>query len=125
MAENMECDTCGGTDFYKEAGYFYCNECQTQSQEVREHEFQEEVTELKGLKKAKKDKTEKLDSKITSWECYNIVMFSLTEQLINLGADKNLKSIVKCLWMKYLQKLEVFDLERDIKPKLQLLNSKR
>ncbi|XP_018578368.1 TATA box-binding protein-associated factor RNA polymerase I subunit B isoform X2 [Anoplophora glabripennis] len=123
--ENMECDICGGTDFYKEAGYFYCNECQTQSQEVREHVFEEEITELKGIKKIKKDRTEKLDSKITSWECYNIVMSSLTDQLINLGADKALKSIVKCLWMKYLQKLEVFDLEIDMKPRLQLLNSKR
>lgn len=125
MEANTECDICGGTDFYQDAGYYFCNECQTQSQKVKEHVFQEEVTDLRGLKKVTKNKTEKVDSKITSWECYNIVMFSLTEQLINLGADKNLKSIVKCMWMKYLQKLEVLDLETDVKPKLQLVNWKR
>lgn len=121
----MDCEVCGGTNFYKEAGYFYCNECQTQSQEVREHVFQDEVTDLKGIKKIKKVKSENLDNKITSWECYNIVMSSLTEQLINLGADKNLKPIVKCLWMRYLEKLEVFNLKKDVKPRLQLVHSKR
>lgn len=121
----MDCEVCGGTNFYKEAGYFYCSECQTQSQEVREHVFQDEVTDLKGIKKIKKVKSENLDNKITSWECYNIVMSSLTEQLINLGADKNLKPIVKCLWMRYLEKLEVFNLKKDVKPRLQLVHSKR
>lgn len=36
----LECEVCGGTDFHKESGHFYCNECQTQSQQVQEHVFE-------------------------------------------------------------------------------------
>ncbi|KAJ8924618.1 hypothetical protein NQ315_000768 [Exocentrus adspersus] len=122
----MECETCGATNFYNESGYFICKECNTQSQEVGQHlMFDAEVTQVKGLRKQKKEQKENLDSKITSWECYNIVMCSLTNQLIDLGADKTLKPIVKCLWMRYLHKLEVFDLKKNAKPRLQLVNSKR
>ncbi|KAJ8928998.1 hypothetical protein NQ314_018357 [Rhamnusium bicolor] len=90
---DIECEICGGTNFYKDSGYFYCKECQTQSQEVREHEFQEEVFNIKGLitRKIKESVPDKSENELTSWECYNIVMSSLTQQLIHLGANKKFK----------------------------------
>lgn len=47
----MECEVCGGTDFYKETGHFYCSECQTQSQQVREHVFDQETVHRQSTKK--------------------------------------------------------------------------
>ncbi|VEN37850.1 unnamed protein product, partial [Callosobruchus maculatus] len=122
----MECVTCGGKEFYKDLGYFYCLECQTQSQDVREHVFQDEVRDIsKSARKIKDPTKEKADSKVTSWECYNIILHSLTNQMIELGADKNLKSVVKILWITYLEKLQIFDLRVDIKPRLPAVNVKR
>lgn len=119
----MECELCGGTNFIKEHGFFYCSECQTQSQELREHAFQEEIRV--NTKSSKKLKDEKKQQNLTSWECYNVVIFSLTQQLINLGANQTLKRVVKCLWLHYLEKLEVLNTTYDVVPKLQLVNCKR
>ncbi|KAG5883504.1 hypothetical protein JTB14_013931 [Gonioctena quinquepunctata] len=41
------------------------------------------------------------------------------------GADSSLKPVVKCLWMRYLEKLEVIYLDYDDKPKLPIVNVKR
>lgn len=121
----MECETCGSTNFTKELGFFYCNECQTQSQEFREHTFQEEEkVNIKSSKKLKVE-TEEKSYKYTSWECYNVVIYSLTRQLIDHGADQNLKRVVKCLWLRYLEKLEVLNMSTNIIPKMQLINYKR
>lgn len=120
----MECELCGGTNFIKEFGYFYCSECQTQSQEIREHVFQDEGNiNVKSAKKIKKSKDNK--KKLTSWECYNFVLFNLTRQLIDLGADKKLKKVVKCLWLNYLEKLQVLNTTFEVTPKLQLSHGRR
>lgn len=119
----MECELCGGTNFIKEFGYFYCSECQTQSQEIRDHAFQEEASA--NIKSYKKVKEAKERQKLTSWECYNIVIFKLTCQLIDLGANPNFKRVMKCLWLRYLEKLEVLNMTYDSFPKLQIINCKR
>lgn len=126
----MECNNCGGTDFYKEAGFFYCKECQIQSQDIQEHVFQDNVGEegeqrqlqTKTSRKIQKDKNINED-KITSWEAYNYIILGLTEELINLGADRKLKQVVKILWLKYLEKLQVFKRGSNVLPKLQAVAS--
>ncbi|XP_072391945.1 TATA box-binding protein-associated factor RNA polymerase I subunit B [Diabrotica undecimpunctata] len=123
----MECAVCGGTDFTAESGYYFCNECQTQTQEIKEHVFQEEVDQI-NITHAKKirDATPKKNvEQITSWECWNVILMMLTEELINLGVDRSIKKIVRCLWMRYLEKLEVLHMQRDEKPKFSLMNMKR
>lgn len=122
----MECVTCGGTEFITESGFYYCVDCQTQSQEVREHAFQQEVTNVKSGRKIKTVKAaDKPDNKVTSWECYNIIMCGLTQELVKLGAKPNFKKIVRTLWMRYLEKLEVLNFEKDARPKFQAVNLKR
>ncbi|RZC35899.1 TATA box-binding protein-associated factor RNA polymerase I subunit B, partial [Asbolus verrucosus] len=123
--QNIECDQCGGTDFYKEAGFYYCSGCQIQSQEVQEYVFEEYEGERPKApsKKIRGDKSDKTENKITSWECYNYILLGLTEELIGLGAHKNLKAVVKNLWMIYLEKLQVFKRGHDELPKLQAVNS--
>lgn len=122
----MECELCGCTSFVKEFGYFYCSECQTQSQEIREHVFQEDEGVGFNVKTSKKVRVkDEKEHKVTSWECYNIVTLNLTDQLITLGANPKLRRVIKCLWLKYLEKLEVINLTHNIMPKLQLVNFQR
>ncbi|CAH0554355.1 unnamed protein product [Brassicogethes aeneus] len=122
---DVECDVCGGNDFYKESGHYFCKDCQTQTQEIQEHVFENEIehVNIKSTTRVKKS-VEKKENKITSWECYNIILYSLTNQLINLGADPKLKEIVKCLWMLYLEKLEVINREDEM-PKLPIINNRK
>lgn len=123
------CDHCGGTDFYKEVGFYYCSGCQIQSQDIQEYAHDIEytrTTDAQGRKKGRKvhsDKTPKADNKITSWECYNYILLGLTEELINLGANKEIKPIVRILWLRYLEKMEVFKRGENALPKLQGVNS--
>ncbi|CAG9838493.1 unnamed protein product [Diabrotica balteata] len=123
----MECAVCGGTDFTAESGYYFCNECQTQTQELKEHVFQEEdkYINIKRTKKIRNATPKKNAEQITSWECWNVIIMMLTEELINLGVDRSIKKIVRCLWMRYLEKLEVLHMQHDEKPKFSLLNIKR
>lgn len=122
-----ECEVCGGNDFYKEAGHFYCNECQTQSQQIQEQVFEQEeaVINKKLTRKIQKDKKQKTEDHLTSWECFNVILKGLTEELIKLGAKPELKAVVRCLWMKYLEKCEVFDVKSNKPPKVSVLGSKK
>ncbi|KAJ3643480.1 hypothetical protein Zmor_026189 [Zophobas morio] len=122
--DNIECEHCGGTDFYKEAGFFFCKGCQVQSQEVQEYVFDEFTAETKTkTRKVQSEKSEKVDNKITSWECYNHILLGLTEELINLGAHRKFKSVVRILWLRYLEKMKVFTLGQNQLPKLQAVSN--
>ncbi|EFA09467.1 hypothetical protein TcasGA2_TC010961 [Tribolium castaneum] len=122
--QDIVCEQCGGVDFYKEAGFYFCSGCQIQSQEVQEYVYDEYTPETRlKTKKIQSDKTAKTENKITSWECYNYILLGLTNELINLGANKKLKAVVRLLWMRYLEKLQVFKLGRDELPKLQAVCS--
>lgn len=120
--KEAECDVCGGKNFHKEAGYYYCSECQTQSQNVREHMFNDPGHATKTIKK--KSKRDTKDDYLTSWECYNYILLGLVNELIALGARKELKRTVQVLWLKYLRKMEVISDDPDHVPKLQAVNFK-
>lgn len=120
--QNIVCEHCGGDDFYKEAGFYFCSGCQIQSQEVQEYVYDDYNVDTR-QKVIKSDKTAKTDNKITSWECYNYILLGLTNELINLGADKRLKPVVRILWLRYLEKLQVFKLGQNELPKLQAVSS--
>ncbi|KAL1502183.1 hypothetical protein ABEB36_007363 [Hypothenemus hampei] len=122
---NLVCNVCGAADFYKEAGHFYCNECQTQSQQIQDHVFEQDTVALKTTKKIQNDEAKKNHKVLTSWECLNYILKGLTEELIELGAKPILKPVIKCLWMKYLHTCEVFDLESSKPPKISVLGPKK
>ncbi|XP_044753545.1 TATA box-binding protein-associated factor RNA polymerase I subunit B [Coccinella septempunctata] len=126
MEENTQpCDTCGGINFELVFGFYHCSECQTRRQDIQELEEDEHDQKLQGIlstKTAIKQETKILEKvKLTTWECYNYVIKGMTEELLILGADLLLRSVVKKLWFKYLLKLEVINSE---KPKLQAVNTK-
>ncbi|XP_066153234.1 TATA box-binding protein-associated factor RNA polymerase I subunit B [Euwallacea fornicatus] len=124
-ALEMECEVCGGSEFHKESGHFYCNECQTQSQKMQEHVFEREEVNIKSTRKIQEQKKDKSDELLTSWECYNYIIKGLTEELLSLGAKPELKTVVKLLWMKYLHKCEVFSVNSNCPPKLNVLGPRR
>lgn len=129
MANDITCNLCGGTDFYKESGYFYCNECQTQSQDIREHTFAtalaEDVdVEATSSTTSSKSRGASSTEQITSWECYNYILLGLINELLELGADPKLREVVKKLWFMYLTKLEVISEDPTTPPKLSAIHSK-
>lgn len=107
----QKCRICGSKDFYKEAGYFFCQTCQTQNEDIRD-----EVLELRidSTTRLRKTRIRQLKSNIsgnevgwTSWELYNFVLIGLTNELIELGVPSDIKLTVLQLWATYLGKLEV------------------
>lgn len=112
----VTCVLCGGTDFYKEAGFYFCQECQTQSQEVREitadptglYDADKTVQEqISGKKKRSVRQKKKRSVDFTTWECHNYILLGLVNELINLGAKKEFMKVVKYLWFEYLKKCQI------------------
>lgn len=125
MDTENPCVVCGGTEFYNEAGFYYCNECQTQTQGVQEAVFDTEQQNINIPTTAKRrlKPKKKTDKRLTTWECYNYILLGLVNELIAIGAKKELKNVVKCLWFKYLEKCEVVPKTQDGLPKLSALYS--
>lgn len=132
MADNVTCTVCGGKDFSKEAGYFYCNECQTQTQDLREQELDLDdafigtrTSKINVKSQTSTSKTSKCI--LTSWEAHNYVLAGLTEELISFGAPDELKEITYLLWMAYLRKIKILSSPsgKYQKPKLGLAFARR
>ncbi|XP_033324904.2 TATA box-binding protein-associated factor RNA polymerase I subunit B [Megalopta genalis] len=126
-----QCKLCGGTDFYKEAGYFFCQTCQTQNEDIREEVLELRIDNSTRLRKTRirslKSQSSGEELGWTSWEIYNFVLIGLTNELIELGVPANLKLTVLQLWATYLGKLEVAFISRKRKcvPKLAKRYNKR
>lgn len=107
----LNCIVCGGADFFLEGGYYFCSECQTQTQEIREQEYDVEQAhhEVKNKSKAstKSRSSTNTDTRLTSWEGYNYILAGLVDQLINLGESTELKEVTYQLWISYLMELEI------------------
>lgn len=61
-------------------------------------------------------------TKLLSWECFNLILLGLTDEMIKLGAKSNLKIVVLQLWVHYLQSIEAAFTSKKFK-KLPKLNS--
>ncbi|XP_076295714.1 TATA box-binding protein-associated factor RNA polymerase I subunit B [Lasioglossum baleicum] len=126
-----QCKLCGGADFYKEAGYFFCQTCQTQNEDVREEVFELRIDNSTRLRKTRirQLRTQSSGEELgwTSWELYNFVLIGLTNELIELGVPADLKLTVLQLWATYLGKLEVafISTKKKCAPKLAKRYNKR
>ncbi|KAK2584219.1 hypothetical protein KPH14_006637 [Odynerus spinipes] len=109
--KKQSCRICGGTDFFKDAGFYYCETCQTQNEDVREEVLDMRVDTSTRLRRVtvKKSKVKRHGEDLgwTTWELYNFVLIGLTDELIELGASSNVKLTVLQLWAAYLGKIEV------------------
>lgn len=72
-----------------------------------------EITTSTQLEKSKK---------LLSWECFNLILLGLTNEMIELGAKPNLKVVVLQLWVLYLQHIEAAFTSKTFK-KLPKLNT--
>ncbi|KAF6210770.1 hypothetical protein GE061_013881 [Apolygus lucorum] len=113
MSQKVQCERCGGDDFRLENGFYFCSECQLQTQEI-----QEQVLEkfygghgTVASKVKKDDKKQSLDSSgktvVSSVEILNFILKGIVDELIALGAPKKLKIITLQLWASYLRKIEM------------------
>uniref|UniRef100_A0A1B6MFL8 TATA box-binding protein-associated factor RNA polymerase I subunit B n=1 Tax=Graphocephala atropunctata TaxID=36148 RepID=A0A1B6MFL8_9HEMI len=119
----ITCTVCGGKDFTLDAGFFFCSECQTQSQDIREQVFDEYFGTQKGVSRVLKKSSAPVsgqNEKLTSWEVLNYVLKGIVDELINLGAKPELKIVTLQLWASYLRRLDVAftSIEVEQKPKL-------
>ncbi|XP_043500870.1 TATA box-binding protein-associated factor RNA polymerase I subunit B isoform X2 [Polistes fuscatus] len=104
------CRVCGCTNFFKDAGFYYCETCQTQNDEIREEIFDMRVdpsTKLRKIKIKHADRKHNEPQGWTTWEIYNFALIGLTEEMIELGASPDIKFTVLQLWSTYLSKLQV------------------
>lgn len=107
------CHVCGGVEFAVDAGFYYCSECQTQSQEIREFVFDEyfagkkAVTRVLKTAPAAEQVAKEAEVTLTSWEILNYILKGLVDEIIELGAKPELKCVVLQLWACYLRRLEV------------------
>lgn len=60
--------------------------------------------------------------KLLSWECFNLILLGLTDEIIELGAKPNIKVIVLQLWVRYLQCINAAFISKKFK-KLPKLNT--
>ncbi|XP_046992980.1 TATA box-binding protein-associated factor RNA polymerase I subunit B [Schistocerca americana] len=114
MTDNRPaCAVCGGTDYCVEAGFYYCSECHTQSQDIREEVFEtwndenNEISQDSSSKRKKRKLEPDPDREWTTWEAYNWILKGLVDEVIELGAKPSLKELVLQLWASYLRKMGV------------------
>lgn len=107
------CTVCGGTQFEGDGGHYYCIECSTQTQEIREEVQAEpetvniQATVIHTTKSTKTKKGPKFGDNWTTHEAYNVIISQQVKSLIRMGASPKLKDVVLQLWAFYLRKNEV------------------
>lgn len=126
MDPQFTCNECGGTETYRESGFYYCQECHMQAHGLTEAVFesQEATGGLSGTKviqKKQPERTRKQKDRISTFETYNYILVGLVNELIAAGAKRELRATVKFLWFRYLERLEVV---RDGLPKMPAVFSK-
>ncbi|XP_053694904.1 TATA box-binding protein-associated factor RNA polymerase I subunit B [Sabethes cyaneus] len=122
-----KCEVCDHTEFTVDAGFHYCMECGTKSQQHGQELIDECMDNLPSQGaatiKLKKDKKIK---RITSWEQANYVLLGYAERLVALGAGEDFKLTVLQLWTTYLRRIEVafFSKDKPERPRLHVFHRK-
>lgn len=124
------CTVCSGTDFICESGYYFCSECQTQTQDIRVEvleiedlpgDVHEEIKaeDVRGVKRKDRDGEPDVGADITTWEGFNLCLVGLVDELVSLGVKPTFKTTILKLWSAYLKKMEVaFMGDSSVFPKL-------
>ncbi|KAL5021035.1 hypothetical protein ScPMuIL_000190, partial [Solemya velum] len=105
-----ECVTCGAEDFDLVDGLYYCNTCQTQTQEILDEQVDsfDPNARLIFIRKEKGGiQEEQKVNKGRPWsiiEGFQIIIKAQVQALIKLGAKKELEDLVLRMWILYLQK---------------------
>lgn len=105
------CETCAENDFYESGGFFFCQECNTQSQALRviENESQFDITFLQKSVYQKVDQhvremeKEEQDMGIpwTTHDAFGLLLQAQGKELVQLGAPLTLPALLAKLWERY------------------------
>ncbi|XP_037951886.1 TATA box-binding protein-associated factor RNA polymerase I subunit B-like [Teleopsis dalmanni] len=132
MSEELKFDTdpckiCGEIQFTLREGFYYCNECGTKQEQLREVEVDTENPDGVLQRKTKIKKVKANAPELTSWECYNYILRGMVEELLQMGAKEELKTVTLQIWAAYLRRMEVafFNKKQAELPKLGLRFNKR
>ncbi|XP_061388116.1 TATA box-binding protein-associated factor RNA polymerase I subunit B, partial [Musca vetustissima] len=107
------CTVCGENDFEQREGFYYCRECGTKQEQVRQVEVENEDDNFNETTTTKHTKTLKINvvkaekPQLTSWECYNYILRGYVEELLSYGAKEELKLMALQVWAAYLRRMEV------------------
>uniref|UniRef100_A0A1A9WNM2 Rrn7/TAF1B C-terminal cyclin domain-containing protein n=1 Tax=Glossina brevipalpis TaxID=37001 RepID=A0A1A9WNM2_9MUSC len=107
---NLQCKICGENQFRKKSGYYYCLECGTKQDEVRlvEREHDEGLKDdIRHIRKQTIHTPEKDKPTLTSWECYNYILYGLVQELLSYGVKEELKLMSLQIWAAYLRRMQV------------------
>ncbi|XP_058983898.1 TATA box-binding protein-associated factor RNA polymerase I subunit B isoform X1 [Musca domestica] len=110
---NITCTVCGETDFEQREGFYYCRECGTKQEQVRQVEVENDDDAFNETTTTKHTKTLKINvvkaekPQLTSWECYNYILRGYVEELLSYGAKEELKLMALQVWAAYLRRMEV------------------
>ncbi|XP_055528800.1 TATA box-binding protein-associated factor RNA polymerase I subunit B [Wyeomyia smithii] len=122
-----KCEVCGQTEFTVEAGFYYCVECGTKSQQHGQELVDDGMDNLPSMGAAAiKVKSDKKIKRITSWEQANYILLGYAERLVVLGAGDNFKLSLLQLWTAYLRRMEVafFSKDKPERPRLHVFHRK-
>uniref|UniRef100_A0A146MAT8 TATA box-binding protein-associated factor RNA polymerase I subunit B n=1 Tax=Lygus hesperus TaxID=30085 RepID=A0A146MAT8_LYGHE len=134
MSQKVQCERCGGEDFRLENGFYFCTECQLQSQDIQEQVLDDyyggyaTVASKVRTEENKQSRDQELPGTkfVSSVEVLNYILKGIVDELIALGAPKQLKIITLQLWACYLRKIEMAFTSTSApkKPKLTLWSRK-
>jgi len=116
MSQGDACDECGENMYYERGGFFFCQECNTQSQVMRQIEestihYDLSATQNRtqyekvGKRLSEMEKTE-IDYGVpwTTHDAFGLLLKVQSETMVKLGAPKVFPHIVKRLWERYLDR---------------------
>jgi len=106
------CETCGECEYYEDGGFFYCQECNTQSQGMRLIEASVDQFNFTGAQRSiyqkvdqcvgEKEKGEP-DFGIpwTTHDAFALLLQAQSVELVKLGAPASFPLLVEKLWRRY------------------------
>eukprot|EP00058_Branchiostoma_floridae_P018325 XP_002603814.1 hypothetical protein BRAFLDRAFT_86650 [Branchiostoma floridae] len=109
------CPICDGENFEEIDGRYYCDECHTESQDVRELQqeagYVDPSLRTRRLRETgtptKKELTLEESYPWYTHEAFQVIIKAQVEALIKMGVNPRLKDIVKQLWFTYLSRCGV------------------
>ncbi|XP_075148080.1 TATA box-binding protein-associated factor RNA polymerase I subunit B [Haematobia irritans] len=110
---NISCTVCGENEFEQREGFYFCLECGTKQEQVRQVEVENEDDAFNETAGTKLSKTMKINvvkaekPQLTSWEFYNYILRGYVQELLEFGAKEELKLMALQVWAAYLRRMEV------------------
>lgn len=121
------CNRCKSSKYFDQDGFIFCSDCGLQAEQILEGDEFGIVgggrgTTIKIKEKKKKDEEVVDDGRcrLTSWEGYNYILKGLTDELVEVTGNDQLRVVVLQLWARVLQyhQIAFFDTQKPSLPRM-------